>query len=134
MFDARKRIAWFGCVLMSFATSVIAGEFDLTVLDESGATLPCRILVRAAGKSVLPEDTTTLTTGLDTWFMSQGDLASKLKMAKSCCALKADTNTFAFTKRFRSLGGRNTRSRSNDGSTYRSAASLPARTICMLIR
>jgi hypothetical protein len=50
-----------------------ADTFVLTTLDESGAPLPCRILVRGSdGRCAVPDDAVTLQTGQDRWFMSSG--------------------------------------------------------------
>ena len=48
-------------------------SFDLTVVDESGAPLPCRVLVKSeSGDCSVPANATTLATGRDSWFMSPG--------------------------------------------------------------
>ena len=48
-------------------------SFQLTVTDESGAPLPCRVLLKSdEGTCRIPEQATTLATGRDNWFMSPG--------------------------------------------------------------
>jgi hypothetical protein len=51
-----------------------AGSFELTVIDESGNPLPCRVLIKSeADESFTPEKATTLQTGRDEWFVSPGN-------------------------------------------------------------
>ncbi|MHC4402932.1 MAG: CehA/McbA family metallohydrolase domain-containing protein [Planctomycetota bacterium] len=50
-----------------------AGTLELRVVDEQGASLPCRVLVRTpSGTCVVPEGAVVLEIGRDRWFMSPG--------------------------------------------------------------
>jgi hypothetical protein len=48
-------------------------RFELSVVDEQGAALPCRVLLRpSGGECVVPEGAVELAIGPDRWFMSPG--------------------------------------------------------------
>jgi hypothetical protein len=70
------------CVLLLCAgESVVAnaGVFELTVTDESGKPVPCRVSVRApGGEGFAPEGATQLEFGPNRWFISSGH--SKLEV------------------------------------------------------
>lgn len=68
------RVSFFLVLLMHAVSAASASRpFELTVVDESGDLLPCRVLVKTdQGQCVVATNATTLETGRDLWFMSPG--------------------------------------------------------------
>ena len=61
-------------VITMIGCQVSAGVLELTIQDESGENLPCRILVRPEGKECIsPDGAVTLPIGPDIWFYSDGE-------------------------------------------------------------
>ncbi len=70
-----KTIAVFYAAFLTLLSVLCGATLELTIVDESNASIPCRVLVRGVdGKCVVPNDpkTITLEVGPDTWFMSPG--------------------------------------------------------------
>lgn len=67
-------------LLAVLACSSARGEtLRIMTLDEDGLPLPCRVLIRPAGRPcAVPERAVTLMTGNDLWFMSTGNCAVQI--------------------------------------------------------
>ena len=67
-------------MLFRSACSSARGEtLRIMTLDEDGLPLPCRVLIRPAGRPcAVPERAVTLMTGNDLWFMSTGNCAVQI--------------------------------------------------------
>ncbi len=60
-------------MIIMIGSQLSAGVLELTIQDESGENLPCRILIRPEGKECLaPDGAVTLLIGPDLWFYSAG--------------------------------------------------------------
>ena len=63
----------FVLLFIMIGSQLSAGVLELTIQDESGENLPCRILIRPEGKECLaPDGAVTLLIGPDLWFYSDG--------------------------------------------------------------
>lgn len=68
---------------LAVPTITRGGSLELSVVDESGAQLPCRVLVKSAGDECFtPESATTIKTGRDTWFISAGSTTVEVPPGK----------------------------------------------------
>jgi len=69
-----------------------AGPFELTVTDESGKPVPCRVSVRAPeGEGFVPEGATELEFGPNRWFISPG--CSRLEVSEGEVLLRVERGT-----------------------------------------
>ena len=67
--------SYLSLMLLTAAAPLVsrAGVLELTVTDESGEPVPCRVLVRPrGGDCVVPAGATELAIGPDRWFVSSG--------------------------------------------------------------
>ncbi len=65
-----------------------AHPLEIEIVDETGAVLPCRVLIRSAAGCHLPDNAAVLDTEPDRWFMSPG--RSELHVAKGDVLLRIE--------------------------------------------
>jgi len=73
----------FAFSILAMSTVTRGSSLELSIVDESGARLPCRVLVKSAGDDCFtPESATTIKTGRDTWFISTGHATVEVPSGK----------------------------------------------------
>ncbi len=98
----KMRNSVYSLIAVMLCSIAHASTLELSIVDETGESLPCRILVRGSDeRCAVPEGATTLQTGRDLWFMSSGKCRVEIPNGDATVRVERGPEYVRIKERFR---------------------------------